>query len=374
MEFVIQKEILLNNLKTVEKVTVSKPIQPVLSNIFIEVYDDQTIKFAATDLEISVETKAIATVSKAGNITIPSRKLMDIVQKLPDEPVSFSVNIENNVVTLTCGSSKFEIIGIKGDEFPNLIDKTSIEKAEDSIEIELKPLVNSIKKTVFAAANYETNNVLGGVFFCVEGQKLEMAATDGNRLARSIDVISNEKGASTSAIIPSKTLAEFLRFTSNTSEEKITIVINKNQITFKLEDRYLLSRLLEGQYPKYQQLIPQKGDKKVVVNRESFISAIDRTSTMVNERTNIVKLTFNENKVLLKSDTPEAGASMDLIDAEYEDEEISIAFNYKYVLDALRIMDSEKIRMELSGPLSATLFMPESDEDYLCLIMPVQIR
>ena len=148
----------------------------------------------------------------------------------------------------------------------------------------------------------------------------------------------------------------------------------KGQILFQLDDRVLLSRLLEGQYPKYQQLIPEKGEKSAIVDREDLINAIDRASTMVNERTSIVKFTFSDDKLLLKADTSDAGSSMDLVECQYKDDELIIAFNYKYILEALRIMDSEKVKIDLSSSLSATLFKPVNDENYICLVMPVQIR
>ena len=151
-------------------------------------------------------------------------------------------------------------------------------------------------------------------------------------------------------------------------------MVKKGQILFQLDDRILLSRLLEGQYPKYHQLIPEKGEKIAKVDREELIAALDRASTMVNERTSIVKFTFADNKLLLKADTSDAGSSMDLVEVEYKEEELIIAFNYKYVLEALKIMDSEKIRIDLSSSLSATLFKPCNDENYICLVMPVQIR
>ena len=201
-----------------------------------------------------------------------------------------------------------------------------------------------------------------------------MAATDGNRLARIKEVINNQDDESSSVIIPSKALQEFSRIAAGVEDEVVSIVISQGRLVFKLSDRILFSRLLEGQYPKYDQLIPQTCEKEAIVNREDLINSLDRVSTMVNERTSIVKFTFSDNTVQLKADTPDAGASEDTVDVEYSGDELAIAFNYRYVLDSLRVMDSEKINIGLGGSLSATLFRPESEEDYLCLIMPVQIR
>lgn len=374
MEFIIQKDNIMNNLRAVERVTALRGVQPVLSNVLIETIDEQTIKLAATDLDLAIEVKAPATVSTKGSITLPAKKLSEIISKLPDKPISFSLNVETNTTVITCGNSKFDLLGISATEFPNVINEDLVGDSADSIDIEIQPLLKAVKQTVFAAAVYDSNNVLSGVYCNINGKHLEMAATDGNRLSRVIENITNDGDKDYSVIIPSKTLAEFSKLVSGISEDKVSITVKNGQIAFKLKDRYLTSRLLDGQYPKYQQLIPASCEKTAKVNRESLISALERTSTMVNERTSIVKFTFDDNKLLLKADTPEIGDSMDLIEVEYAEEELIIAFNYKYILDSLRIMESEKVKIELGGSLSATLFKPDSEDDYLCLIMPVQIR
>lgn len=374
MEFIIQKENISNALNATVKITPNKSIQPVLSNVLIETITNDRIRLISTDLELSMEYKTAATVEKQGKVTLPAKKLSEIISKLPNKPVCFSVNTENNLTSITCGNSKFEVMGISADEFPDIVGEDLIKENEETVDIEIEPLLKAIKQTVFATAMYDTSNVLSGVSCQIKGKKLEMAATDGNRLARVVESITNEDDKNYSVIIPSRTLNEFSRIAASTDDEKVSIIVKNGYIMFKLSDRYLLSRLIEGQYPKYQQLIPASYSKVVKVDREEFISALDRTATMVNERTNIIKFTLNDNKLLLKADAPDLGDSMDLIDAEYTYEELSIAFNYKFVLESLRNMDSEKIKIEMEGALNAALFKPDNEEDFLCLIMPVQIR
>lgn len=313
-------------------------------------------------------------VTTQGSITLPAKKLNEIISKLPDQPINFSLDTETNKTEIKCGNSKFDLLGIASTEFPNVVENELISDSADSIDIEITPFLKAIKQTVFAAAVYDSNNVLSGVYCNISDNKLEMAATDGNRLSRAIENINNEDNKDYSVVIPSKTLNELSKLITGSSEDKLSIVVKNGQIAFRLKDRYLTSRLLDGQYPKYQQLIPQSSEKKAVIDREAFVASLDRASVMVNERTSIVKFTFDDNKVLLKSDTPDFGDSMELLEAEFTDDELIIAFNYKYVLEALKIMESEKVRVELGGSLSATMFKPESEDDYLCLIMPVQIR
>jgi len=370
MRFIVQKEDIYNGLNAVIKATATRGIQPVLSNVLIETVDDGKIKLCATDLEISIEVKINANIEEQGSITLPAKKLYEIITKLPNKPVMFSLNSENNLTVIKCENSKFDLIGISASEFPPI----TYPESGESIEIEISPLLNSVKKTVFSAATYDTNNVLSGVYFNINGDKLEMAATDGNRLSRVIENIVNKENKEYSIVIPSRTLIEFSRIISGSNEKNVSITVKNGQISFKLENKFITSRLLEGNYPKYQQLIPSSYLIVAVSNRENLISALDRTATMVNERTSIVKLVFTENKLSLSADTPDLGDSQDEIEVEYKGEELKIAFNYRYILDALKAMDDEKIRIELGGPLSSALFKPESEESFLNLIMPVQVR
>ena len=373
MEFTIEKESLLTNLKIVEKTTVARGIQPVLSNILIVASSDNYITFAATDLDINITTKTIASVQTPGKITLPAKKLSEIVSRLSNKPVVFSLNAETNVVNIICGNSKFELIGISADEFPQTITEEEL-KDKECVEIDINPFIKSIKYTAFSAANYENRNIISGVFCAISKENIEMAATDGNRLTRIVEKITNEKETDISCVIPSKTLQEFLRIASFVNDEKLCLIIEKTRIIFKTSSMIMTSRILEGEYPPYKQLIPQSCEKNAIVKREEMISALERVAVMVNERTNIVKFIFGENTLFLKADTPDAGLGEDSISAEYTDEELTIAFNYRYVLDSLKIMESEKVKIGLGGSLSATLFRPDSEDDYLCLIMPIQIR
>lgn len=372
MLFTIDRDSLLNKLRIVEKITIPRGIQPVLANILFEA-SDNTLKLSATDLDISIITNTMASVKKEGKITLPAKKTFEIVSKLPDKPIDFSLNSDTNITTITCGNSKFEIIGISAEEFPSLISEEEISKKE-AIEIEMDPFIKSIKHTVYAAASYENRNIISGVFCNISDNKIEMAATDGNRLTRIIENIKNKEEKTAKIVIPSKTLQEFLRVSSLISEEKVQLLPDSAKLIIKTKSFLIVSRLLEGEYPPYKQLIPQTTTQIAVVKREDLIGALERVSCMVNDRTSIVKFVFSDNKLLLKAETPDSGASEDMIDINYEGEELTIAFNYKYVLDSVKIMESKNAQIGLGGSLSATIFKPDSEEDYLCLIMPIQIR
>ena len=371
MLFTIDKDSLLNKLKIVEKVTAQRGnVQPVLANVLFEA-EDNTLNLSATDLEISVKAKTTVAVKKEGKITLPAKKLLEIAAKLPDKPVEFSLNEDTNLVSIKCGSSKFEIIGISAQEFPKIDDEI---KNGTEIEIETEPLLKAIKNTVYAAANYENRSVISGVYCLIKDNKLEMAATDGNRLTRIVEAINNKAAKSAKIVIPSKTLNEFSRICSFVSEDKVILIVDKSRLTLKTMNFSINSRLIDGEYPPYEQLIPKTTPNNSVISRDELITALDRVSTMVNDRTSIVKFVFDENKLVLKAETPNSGTSEDIIDCKYSGEELAIAFNYKYVLDSVRTMESKNVKIGLNGSLSATLFKPESEENYICLIMPIQIR
>lgn len=375
MEFLIKKEDLFNGIKIVERATVMKGLQPVLANILIETIDKSTLRFTATDLDLTVVATVQAQIKEEGKITLPAKKLSDIVSRLSDNLISFKQKEDTNSVNITCKSAKFDIIGISANEFPPISQFEGAENEENSIEIEVKPFVKAIKQAGFAAAGYESNNLLSGVVCDISENTLEMASTDGNRLARVREKI-EQKGTKQSSqlIIPSKTLQEFIKMSSFIEEDFVKIFTDKTKLIIKSSNIMLISRLMEGQYPKYNQLIPQESPKEVIVNILQLVSSLERVAVMVNERTSIVKFEFKENKLVLTADTPDSGASEDEIDIDYTSEELKIAFNYKYVLESLKNMETAEVKIGLNTSLSATVLKPNNDEDYICLIMPVQIR
>lgn len=371
MIFTTDKESLLNKIKTVEKITVQRGPQFVLANILFET-EKNNLKLTATDLDISIITNTTAAVKEEGKITLPAKKIFEIVSKLPDKPIDFSLNKDTNVVTIKCGNSKFEVKGISAEEFPKVIEEEELSE-KDGINIDTEPFVKSIKYTVYSAANYESRNIISGVFCKISDQTIEMAATDGNRLTRISEKIKNKTEKESKIVIPSKTMNEFLRVSSIINEDNLTLIVVNKKVIFKTKEYIIISRLLEGEYPLYQQLIPKTTANKVNVKKESLSNAIDRVSCMINERTNVIKLILNDGKIMLKAETPDSGTSEEVIEADYKGDEFVIAFNYKFISDFIKTIDSEKAIMEFNSNQSAAVFKPDSKDDYICLIMPLKI-
>jgi len=373
MKFIVKKEDLYNGIKIVERATSMKALQPVLLNILIETIDNATIKLVATDLDLTVIAYVNAQVEEEGKITLPSKTLNEIVSKLGDKLITFEMNNEETSVNITCQNSKFDIIGISANEFPPEFSNVEI-KEENGFEIAIKPFVKAVRQAGFAAAGYETSNLLSGIVCDISENTLEIASTDGNRLARVREKIENKENKNSQLIIPSKTLNEFIKMSAFIEEETVKLYTEQAKLIIKSETTITVSRLLDGQFPKYNQLIPSESPKTAVVNVGQFISALDRVSIMVNDKTSIVKLEFSENNLKLTADTPDSGKSEENLDIDYKHEDLTIAFNYKYVLEALKNIDADEVKIGLNTSLSATVLKPNSEEDFVCLIMPVQIR
>ncbi len=369
MKFSVKKDIINNALSVVTKAAAIRGIQPVLSNVLLDTVDNNEIKLSATDLDIYIEMKIKAHISEPGSITLPARKLNEIISKLPDENIDFNLEKESNTVQIRCNSSKFDVKGIVSTEFPPV----EYPESEDFIEIEIEPFLKAVKQTIFATATYDINNVLSGVFCKISGNNLEMVALDGNRLATVRENIENKDNKSFSAIIPSRTLKEFSNILTGSEDKTVLITVKNSQILFKLTDRYITSRLIEGQYPNYEQLVPKNYVKKAVINREKFMVALDRVSTMVNERTNIVKFFFSKNNLKITADAPDLGDSCDETEIAYTFDDLTIAFNYRYIQDFIKVIESEGVQVEFDTALAGTLYKTDDDSDVTCLIMPVQV-
>lgn len=373
MKFYVNKEDLYNGIKIVERATSTKALQPVLMNILIETVNNGTIRLVATDLDLTVVALVDAQVEEEGRITLPSRTLNEIVSKLGDKLITFEMPEGENSVTITCQNSKFEIIGISANEFPPEVYNIELNE-ENCFEIALKPLVKAVGQAGFAAAGYETSNLLSGIVCDISGEVLEIASTDGNRLARVREKIENKDGRTTQLIIPSKTLNEFIKMSSFIEEDSVKLYTERTKLIIKSDRTMTVSRLLEGQFPKYNQLIPSESPKEALVSVSGLKSALDRVSIMVNDKTSIVKLSFSQGKLKLTADTPDSGKSEEELDIVYNSEDLDIAFNYKFVLEALKNMECDNVKIGLNTSLSATVLRPDSEDDFVCLIMPVQIR
>lgn len=373
MKFSIQQDLFQQAISSVQRATATRVIQPILAHVLIESIGNDQLRLSATDLDFAIETTVPAMILEPGKTTISAKKLSEMITKLPKDTIFLEADTATQTARIQCGSSVFDVRTLPAEEFPLIkqIDK------EQAVEVDLQAFNRTVLHTVFAAASYEANNVLGGVFFKLTQDKLEMAATDGSRLARCIETLEVEGSnisEPVSAIIPAKTLQEFTKLASLSGDKILRIAIVDGQIAFRTQTFYMLSRLLDGQYPQYEQLIPKDYKIAAYANRQALINSLERAAVMANERTNIVKMTFDKGSLKLMAQTPDVGDSKDNVDIQYEGDELQIAFNYKYVLDALKVIESDDVKVELNGGLSPTLFKSRNENGFLCLVMPVQVK
>lgn len=374
MDITINKEDLQNGIKIVEKVTTQKAIQPILSSILIETVSSDRVKFSATDLNLAITFKTQAEVNLEGSIALSAKKISEIVAKLSSTQISLKSIEDSDNIKLKSAKTEFDLIGLNPEEFPKVLD---IEEDANTRTIVLNKseFQKALKQVIFATSAQETQAVLTGVCFNIEGSTLELAATDGNRLTRIRKEILEPVAEPVNFIVPAKTLAEVQRISTLVEDENIILKIQKNKIVFEFSDLTFQSRLIDGIYPKYQQLIPNESENKIVVDRADLINAIERVAIMVNDRTNVVRFNFCDSQLEIMADTPEAGRSKDYIDIDYDGSDMLTAFNYKYVLDGLKNMESKNIEIEISDVLAASIFKPQEDKSsYICLIMPVKVQ
>ncbi len=384
MKFKIEKGVLLLGLQRVQGIMDKRSTIPILSNILLEgrasTPDSKhsTLDIVATDLEIGMRGSYPAQIHGDGAIVVSGRKLYDIVRELPDGNIDISVE-DGKLLEIRSGKSFFKIAGFNKEDFPSLPEVTE----DRMLEIESQTFGDMIKKTMFAVADADARHVLNGALLEIEsaeGQKakIRMVATDGHRLAlceRPIDISNLKSQISDSryqTIIPKKTLYEMRRFLD--VNEKIKIGIGEKQISLKGEDIFITSRLIDGIYPNYKQVIPRGGDQTIVINRLVFMNVIKRVSVMSREKVKALLIEFTTNNAILKARDPEIGEAVEDVEIKYEGKGITIGVNYQYILDALEAMHDENVIIDTQTSLTPCIIKQESDPDHLCIVMPMRIQ
>ncbi|GIW23100.1 MAG: DNA polymerase III subunit beta [Candidatus Sericytochromatia bacterium] len=367
MHIICKRDNLLKGFQSVSKAVSSRALLPVLSNVLFEVKESKLF-LKATDLEIGIETLVETEVLKEGSVTIPAVALQNILPKLPDYDVELKTNQDNSETTLKCFKSEFKLNSIPSDDFPKLpqIDENN------SFFINSELLTTAIKKTIFSASTDTSKNILNGVRMVINSGNLEMAATDGYRLAVKKMFIESSGNQNLSATLPSKAMNELVKLISSSKDDTVSISQLSNQLVFKVNDKILSTRVIEGQYPDYNRIIPTNLDKHLIVDRIEFLSSIDRVSSISSEKINVVKMEISSNKVNISSSSSELGKSSEELTIEYEGENLDINFNAKFLIEALKNFDDDKVKILMRETLTPCIIKPLEDESYFCMIMPLR--
>ena len=364
MKFSCHQKTLINSISIVQKALSSKTTLPILKGIYIEVLDGY-LKLVATDLEIGIEHLIEVNTYDKGSVVVDARLFSDIIRKLPEEEVHIHLE-ENNQLYIKCENSEFNIVSYNSQDFPEL---PSIEE-NDFYEIPQDLFKNMIRQTVFATSQDESRPVLTGALLEIEGEFINMVALDGYRLALRKGKIKANKG--NKVIIPSKTLNEMNRIITE-DEENIRMTITENHALFIINNTKIISRLLEGEFINYKQILPKENKTKVKVKTKTILDSIERASLVAREgKNNLVKFKISDNKMIITSNS-ELGKVYEELFISLEGNEIEIAFNSKYFIDVLKIVEDEEVYLEFTTNLSPGILKPVSNDNYIYLILPVRL-
>ncbi|RKY42161.1 MAG: DNA polymerase III subunit beta [Candidatus Makaraimicrobium thalassicum] len=365
MELKISKDMLLAGIQTVQNAVSQKSSLPILSNVLLEAEKDE-IKLTATDLDIGICSTMKASVEQGGAIIIPAKKFFDIIKALPDDSGIILSIKKNNFVTIKSGKAQFKIIGLPKEEFPQL----PLFKDKDSISIEQNILKEMLSLTDFAISRDDTRYVLNGILMVIKGDQISAVATDGRRLAAINKRLPKKTLVDRTVIIPTKTVQEVKRMLGEKGEIKINF--GDNQVLFSFSDSFILSRLIEGEYPSYKKVIPEKSPKEVRISREEFLSATRRASIFTDQDSMAVKLNIKRKKMIISKNTPFLGEAKEEIDVDFTGGgDLEIGFNPRYLIDVLKSLSDEDVVLEVNEHNKPGVI--RRGEEYTYVVLPMQL-
>lgn len=373
MKFKINRDHFANGLSQVLNVVGSKATMPILSNVLIEAEKDH-IFLTTTNLDLGIRCQIKADVKEKGSVTLPVKRLAGIVRELPNVDVSVDGSA-NHQVKLTSGGSNFKIMGIGKEDFPPLPEFGD----EKSYTLEQGELTEMLKSVAYAQSNDETRYILNGVYFSFGEGKLTLVATDGRRLAhisKEMEVPAERAGA---IILPAKTVSELLRLLDK--GEKLKINFNERRAAFRIasdnddsglvDSIYLYSKVVEGNYPNYQQVIPKETHQRIKLERELLLQCVHRAALVCSEKANSVKMKLTNNLLEITAQSPDFGEAHESMAIGYTGPDLQVAFNPQFVIDPLRALNKDEVFLEVKDDVSPGVI--KTLESFICVVMPVRL-
>jgi DNA polymerase-3 subunit beta len=376
MKFKIDKDHFANGLTVVNNIVGNRAAMPILNNVLIEA-EGETVAFTATNLDTTIRVRVKATVNTGGSITLPAKKLLAIVSAFPEKEVTVEI-VGQNSVKITSGSSVFKLMGIATDSFPRLATFSS----KSNFALLQKDLAGLISKVDYAQSSDENRFMLNGVYFNFEEGKLSLVATDGRRLAI-VGAGISETGQTGSLILPAKAVKELRsRLSENSGEVKISfderLVLFVIEVTEErsksgfVENIQILSKMVEGVYPNYRQVVPKETAYRIEIERASFADSVRRAELVTGDKNSWVKLKIGNNQVEVTASSAELGEADEKIEVKYEGPEVNIAFNPRYLLDPLDALKNDVVAFEFKDEMSPGVL--KTNEDFLCVVMPQRVQ
>ncbi len=367
---------LFEGIQTVGKAVATRSSLPILTHIRIAAKDGK-VSMMATDLEMWMEhTLPGVGITEDGAATAPARNFTELLAAMPDADVSVTVEDETNTLHLRCLKANYKLLGLSADEFPLLPQV----KEDSRFVVDRETLKDAVKQTIFATSTDETRAILTGVLVVFQGDSLKLVATDTHRLAVR-DCPVKEGSGSASAIVPSRAMNELLRIVGN-EEGEIVVTLSGNQIQFQVDDASgskttLISRLIDGQFPNYERVIPAQATKTLTVERAPLAAAVKRASIVARDSSSrvVLRTTDDGDKLTITAESGSVGNAYEEVEVARtgDDTPVEIAFNAKYLADVLNVLDTEGLHIELTEPLRPGVIRPTDNADYLCVLMPMQV-
>lgn len=385
MKLVCAQNTLSSHLSLVSRAVASRPTHPVLANVLLTVdAKAQSVILSAFDLSLGIQTSFPAQVQTGGTLTLPAKLLSDIVSRLPDGDLTLEDETDeagtSPVTTLTCASGRYQVRGMGSEEFPEL----PLVEDGDVVHLSVDALIEGLRGALFAASTDETKQVLTGIHVSLNADGLEFAATDGHRLAVVQTINADEPSTQSdkseielAVTIPAKALRELERMLdAKQSGASVALHFDRSQVVFEWAEQRLTSRLLEGQYPNYRQLIPKQFSRQLTIERKLLLSALERIAVLADQKSNIVKLSLDSSnqQVTLSVDAQDVGSGKEVISAQISGEDLDVAFNVRYVLDGLKTLNTTEVQMQLNTATSPAILNPLGGVKMTYLVMPVQVR
>jgi DNA polymerase-3 subunit beta len=364
MKLMVNKDVILDGLQKVQSIVGSRTTLPILYNVFWRADKDQ-LTLTATDLEISVRTTVEAKITRTGGTTLPARRLYSILGALPVSEIEIDVD-DKDVAAIRAGASFFKIIGISEEEFPALPKF----QGQRSFVMDQGDLKRMLLGTHYAASNDESRAVLNGVLLSFRGEKLTVVATDGRRMAHYSVDLEFPRESEGDWVIPSKTVSELLKTLKE--EGPLKIQVSENQIVFEFGTMLIYSKLIEGTYPNFRQVIPTSCEERISIERESLLNAVHRVSLLVSDKASPITLTFSKNHLEIKGIAQDIGEAEESLPIKYTGKEIAISFNPDFIIEPLKNLTSDEVALELTDELSPGVL--KADTPFLYVLMPMRVR
>ncbi len=364
MEVVLDRDQFLKGLQMVHNIVEPRQTLPILANVLLEA-EDETIRVTATDLEVGARVSVPAKVASKGAITLSARKLAEIVKELPAAGLTLKVG-ESAAVNLRCAGVNYRLVGLASDDFPAVVPAAP----PAWLTLEAKTLREMLAQTSFAVSHDESRFALNGVLFVLQPKEIRLVATDGHRLAIANRGVGHGLSGVT-GIVPRKAVTEIMRVLGST--EDVQIAITENQFVMQMPNFVMTARLIEGQFPNYEAVLPKNHPGRLAIKRTALVAGLRRVSVMAEERNKPVRFSLTPGTLTLAAASHDLGEAEETLEVDYAGAELTIGFNSRYVLDALAPMEKDDVVIELKDSLSPGVMKSAQEEGHCCVIMPMRI-